>query len=165
MMQGAISIHEVVTQSSLTLSLQDVFRGTISLYDKLRVDKDPSLLLTKPGNPKDAAIDRVNDDFILSWILITFAQDVKVDQAACGNISNIEPFYSSLRDGRFVVVVFTTILLVISTHSLTNQQLALFLTILGSDSSQDHESISLADVKKEILCWKSANVLTELPLL
>ena len=63
------------------------------------------------------------------------------------------------------MVVFTTILLVISTHSLTNQQLALFLTILGSDSSQDHESMSLADVKKEILCWKSANVLTVLPLL
>ena len=63
------------------------------------------------------------------------------------------------------MVVFITILLVISIHSLTSQQLALFLTILGSDSSQDHESMSLADVKKEILCWKSANVLTELPLL
>ena len=63
------------------------------------------------------------------------------------------------------MVVFITILLVISIHSLTSQQLALFLTILGSDSSQDHESMSLADVKKEILCWKSANVLTVLPLL
>ena len=63
------------------------------------------------------------------------------------------------------MVVFITIPLVISIHSLTSQQLALFLTILGSDSSQDHESMSLADVKKEILCWKSANVLTVLPLL
>ena len=63
------------------------------------------------------------------------------------------------------MVVFITILLVISIHSLTSQQLALFLTILGSNSSQDHESMSLADVKKEILCWKSANVLTVLPLL
>ena len=41
--------------------------------------------------------------------------------------------------------------------SLTNQQLALFLTALGSDPSQDLASMSLADVKKNILCWKSAN--------
>ena len=78
-------------------------------------------------------------------LLIIFLQDVKVDQAECGNISNIEPFYSSLRDG-----------------SLTNQQLALFLAVLGSEPSQDPASLSLADVKRQILSWKSANV-RELP--
>ena len=67
------------------------------------------LVLTRPRDPKDAAIDRVNVDIIvLRLILITFGQDVKVDQAGYGNISNIEPFYSSLRDGRFVAVAFIT---------------------------------------------------------
>ena len=50
----------------IIFSFQDVFRGTISLYDKLRVDKDPMVVLTRPRDPKDAAIARVNVDIIVS---------------------------------------------------------------------------------------------------
>ena len=60
-------------------------------------------------DPKDTAIDRVNVDFIPRLILIIFLQDVKVDQAEFGNISNIEPFYSTIRDGRFVVLVVVVV--------------------------------------------------------
>ena len=54
-----------------------MFRGTISLYDKLRVDKDPRMLLTRARDPKDAVIDRVIIYFIPRLLLIIFLQDVK----------------------------------------------------------------------------------------
>ena len=44
------------------------------------------------------------------------------------------------------------------THSLTNQQLQIFLRLLGSELPQKESEISVGDLKKEILCWKSDHV-------
>ena len=92
--------------------------------------------------------------------LTVSCQEVETDGPRSGHISNIEPLYSSVREGRSrPSTLFFSIELIL--YSLSHQQLQIFLTLLGSNLPEKQTEISVEDLKKEILSWKSVNVRQE----
>ena len=78
-----------------------MFRGVVSLYDKLRVDLDPRSLLPRVRDPSQGVIEKVGEVSGEEREDDQFAdQEMEVDEPQYGHISNIEPLYCCVREGR-----------------------------------------------------------------
>ena len=143
--------HTLMLSHSHTLTLLHSYTLTVSHSNTLTLSHSHTLTLS---HSYTLTLSHSHSHVLT---LTVSCQEVETDGPRSGHISNIEPLYSSVREGRsWPSTLFFSIELIL--YSLSHQQLQIFLTLLGSNLPEKQTEISVEDLKKEILSWKSVNV-------
>ena len=159
--------HNLTVSQSYNLTVSQSHNLTLSHSHNLTISQSHNLTLSQSHNltiPHSHTLTLSHSHTLtLSYshshvlTLTVSGQEVETDGPRSGHISNIEPLYSSVREGRSrPSTLFFSIELIL--YSLSHQQLQIFLSLLGSNLPENQTEISVEDLKKEILSWKSVNV-------